>query len=271
MSRRLRRRDLRRGAPDGRLRRLPGRALDRRGLLRQAAIGLAGSLVCAGALALEISVQHLAARWSDAAGQTLIVVPDPSAPSAVAGRSRLAAVLSAAGTARPVGPQALASLLGATAPDAAALVETLADDPGMAARIQAAAPGSIVEADGGQPAARLAAFGSLLSFACRAALAAIVAATLACVIAGARAAIRASAGAASLVHRLGMTGGAIGRLLSGPLTAAAFLGGAAGIASSALVLSGHDLAPLYPLPPAIALATLIAAGLALRHVLRDDM
>ena len=270
MSRRLRRRDLRRGTPDGRLRRLPSRALDRAGLLRQAAIGLAGSLVCAGALTLEISVRHLAARWSDAAGRTLIVVPDPSAPSAIAGRSRLAAVLSAAGTARPVGPQALASLLGATASDTAALVETAADDRGMAARIEAAAPGSIVEADGGQPAARLAAFGARLSFACRAALAAVVAAALACVIAGARAAIRASAGAASLVHRLGMTGGAIGRLLSGPLTAAALLGGAAGIASSSLVLSSRDLAPLYALPPAMALATLIAAGLALRQILRED-
>jgi hypothetical protein len=265
-------RELKRRAA-GRLRALPAHALVRPPLLwRQFVIGLIGGLACAGAAGLANDASQQAAAWTRTAGQTLIVVPDAAAPTAT-GHTRLEAALAAAGPGAAQVDQAdITGLLGAAAQGVTlpAMITTNDADPGLAARLEAASPGSVVQTGGGAPSVRLAGFGFVLATLGDIALALCAIVFVTCAAAAAAAAIRARAAPISLLHQLGTTSGRFSRLLVWPLAATILLGAGLGAAAVTLVL-GLPAIPVWLGPASLAavplapLATWLAASLSLRR------
>ncbi len=240
-----------------------------------AALGLAGAFAAAG----------LARHWQEGAEAALTVqVPDPGADSAAPGSSRLDHVLTllhadpSVAAARPLTPAELDALLrpwlGAETgrlalPLPAVIAVRLADPTAplarLTARLDAAAPGTLVESHGVW-VRRLADLARSLQACAAVALLVVAAVAVAVVAVATHAGIAARREAIEIVHGLGAADGYIAARFAGRATRLAAVGAAVGalIALPVLLTLAGLAAPFGGLDaPAASAAILAPAGLPL--------
>ena len=227
------------------------------------------------ALAGSVGAASLARHWQEGAGSALTVqVPQPAARAGEAADARLQRVVAilqgtpGIAAARPLSDAELTELLRPWLGSGAArlslplpaVIEVHLADAGpdleaLAARLEAAAPGTLVESHD-LWVARLAALARSLQACAWAALLVVAAVAVAVVVVATRAGLAARREAIEIIHGLGATDGYIARCFADRATRLAAVGGAAGALAAlpVLLLLAGLAAPFAS--PAAATATL---------------